>query len=216
MRRTTIVLLVLFVLLGALFWFMQQPGNPIKTAMATSTTLPAASQETLISPDKGPVSALSIQDAAGKTILISKKAGQWTVNDGQEKPADQSQAESAAGHVLNLTIVKKFETAPDPAGTGLDKPSFTISATMADGSIFTFMTGKATVTGSGYYAKAPGEIVLILSKSEIEALTHYLAQPPLLATATVPAPLASTPPAGMPPPAGVPSSSTDATPTSRP
>ena len=188
MRRPTIILLVVFGLLGILVWYMQQPGNPIKSILATSTPAQSGLISTLlISPDKGPISSISIQDTAGKSVLIAKKAGQWVVNDGQEKAADQSQAESSAGHVLNLPITKKFETAPDPAGTGLDKPAFTISVTLANASIFKFTIGKPTVTGSGYYASTADNVVYILSKSELDSLTLYLTQPPLLLTPTVPA-----------------------------
>ena len=210
MRRPTFILLIVFILLGALVWYMQQPGNPVKSILATSTPLQngAASPSLLISPDKGPISSISIQDATGKSVLIVKKAGQWVVNDGQEKAADQSQAESAAGHVLNLPITKKFDTAPDPAGTGLDKPSDTISVTLADASIFTFTIGKPTVTGSGYYAKAAGGVIYILSKSELDALTLFLTQPPFVITPTAPFSGSTTPAPGTPPPSAVAPSST--------
>ena len=184
MRRPTVVLLIVFILLGALVWYMQQPGNSIKNALAPSTPAQSGIAELLISPDKGPISSISIQDANGKSVLIAKKDGQWIVNNGQEKAADQSQAESAAGHTLNLRVTKKFETAPDAAGTGLDKPAYTISITLADASIFTFVVGNQTVTGSGYYARDSGKIVYILSKSELDSLTSYFTQPPLYITPT--------------------------------
>ena len=182
MRRPTFILLIVFVLLGVLVWYMQQPGNSIKNALATSTPTQSGIGELLIGPDKGPISSISIQNASGKSVLISKKDGKWIVNDGQEKTADQSQAESAAGHALNLTITKKFDTAPDAAGTGLDKPTYTITITLADASTFTFVVGNQTVTGSGYYARDSSKIIYILSKSELDSLTLYFTQPPLYLT----------------------------------
>jgi hypothetical protein len=179
MRRSTLILLILFALLGALAWYMQQPENAIKKALATSTSTPSIASELLISPEKGPIAQISIQDAAGKTVRIDKTSGQWIVKTDQDQPADPSLAESAAGQALNLLIIKKLDTAPDPVGTGLDKPVYTISLNLADGSTFTFKIGKATVTDSGYYTAGPDGAVYILSKSEVDALTYYFDAPPL-------------------------------------
>jgi hypothetical protein len=184
MRRSTALLLVIFVLLGALVWVMQQPGNPVSIALAISTTVPSVASELLISPNQGPLSSITIQDFSGQTLTIKKIAGQWIINANQQGPADQGEAESAAGHVLNLRIVKKLETTPGPAGTGLDKPSFMVSIILADGSPFNFDIGKQTVTGSGYYVKTSVGTVFILSKSEVDSLTSYLSTPPLLNPAT--------------------------------
>jgi Domain of unknown function (DUF4340) len=187
MRRSTIILLILFVLLGVLVWYMQQPGNPIKTALATSTSIAATTSDVLVSADKGPLTSISIQDTTGKTVVIEKNDGQWNVKTDQVEPADQSQAESAAGHALNLTIIKKLDTAPDPAGTGLDKPAYLFSLVLADGSTFSFDVGKPTVTNNGYYVKTTDGTVYILSKSELDSLIGYFSAPPTPATAAPPA-----------------------------
>ena len=121
MRRSTIILLIIFILLGALVWFMQQPGNPIKTALATSTVKASESTQTLINPTSGPINLISIQSADGKNITIDKTSGQWIVKTDHDQPADQGLAESAAGQALNLRIIKAFDTPPDPVGTGLEK-----------------------------------------------------------------------------------------------
>ena len=188
MRRSTVILLIIFLLLGGLVWMTQQPGNPIKNALATSTPTSFLSTDVLINPDKSRINSISIQDVTGKSITIKKTGDQWVVNNGIDQPADQSQAESEAGQALNLKIIKKFDTAPDPAGTGLDNPTFIISIILADSSIFNIKIGKATVTGSGYYAMNTDGRIYILSKSEVDQLTLYLSKPPLLQTATPPAP----------------------------
>jgi len=194
MRRSTIILLIVFVLLGTLVWYMQQPGNPVKLALATATATSSVSSGTLINPNQGPVALVSIQAAGGKTVSIDKTGGQWVVKVAQTEPADQSLAEAAGVQALNLQVVKQFETAPDPAGTGLDKPAYTISVKLADGSTFIFTLGKATVTDSGYYASNPNGVVYILSKNEVDTLIHNFAEPPLLKTASPsPAPETETP-----------------------
>ena len=185
MRRSTVILLIICLLLGVLVWYMQQPGNPIKMALATGTATPSSSG-ILIDPNKGPIGLISIQDANGKTVKIDKTSGKWIVTTNRDELADQDLAESAAGQALSLTIVKQFDTAPDPAGTGLDKPVYTITVKLADGSMFLFNLGKVTVTESGYYVSTQNGTVYILSKNDVDTFVHNFIEPPVLKTATPP------------------------------
>jgi outer membrane protein assembly factor BamB len=185
MRRSTVILLIIFVLLGTLVWYMQRPGNQIEMALATATATQSESSGTLIDPNRGPINLISIQAASGKTVSIDKSSGKWKVKvDQEDVPTDQNLADSVAGQALDLQIVKQFETAPDPAGTGLDKPVYNIALKLADGSLFKFNIGKATVTDSGYYASTEDGKVYILNKSTADTLIFNFAQPPILKTAT--------------------------------
>jgi len=185
MRRPTVILLVLFALLGGLVWYAQQPNNSIKRALATSTSLVAQpSNLTLINPSKGLVTSLVIQDAKNKKVSISKSSGKWIINTGVEAPADQSSVDRLAGQMLSLDVVSKLQKAPDPTGTGLDKPSYLVTFTQDDGTISNFKIGKLTATSSGYYIEAADGSVSIVDKNGIEALIGNLDQPPFPTTAT--------------------------------
>ncbi len=180
MRRSTIILLIIFFALGIFVWYMQQPANPIKLAIATSTITPSFGADNLISPGNGPMMQISVQNENGKMIILEKTNTEWVIKTDKTNPADQSTAESVAGQCLNLRIIKTFEMAPDPAGTGLDKPAYLISCKLADGSIVSFKVGKITATGSGYYVELQNRIVYILGKSEVDVLIQILDQPPFL------------------------------------
>ena len=182
MRRPTVILLVLFVLLGALVWYMQQPSNQIKRALATSTPLNAASDETLISPNSGVITSFEITDASGKSVALDKSKGFWTINGGKDGPADQSKAEAAASRVFSLQIITRLEKAPDPAGTGLDKPAFSASVTL-ETSVITFKIGKMAPTGRGYYVETADGRVAFVNNDNIDALTANLFDPPFPSTA---------------------------------
>jgi hypothetical protein len=186
MRRSTIIFLIIFSVLGIFVWFMQRPGNIIKAAFATSTTNAPVLTETLISPERGPINSISIISADGKSINIDKASGQWIVKTDHDQPADQNLAESAAAEALNLHIIKVFDTPPDPVGTGLDKPVYNVSLLLSDGKLYSFKIGKQTVTGSGYYSETPDKKVIILSKSEVDALINNFLDPPILKNATPP------------------------------
>jgi len=193
MRRSTVILLILFLLLAALVWYTQQPDNQITKALATSTNTPSFMTELLVKPEKGPLSRVNFQDPQGKIVTLDKTSGIWVLLPGQNAPLDQDLAESAAGHALNLLVTKTLDSAPDPAGTGLDHPVLVVSVTLADGSQFSFSIGKETVTGSGYYVLTPDGKVRIVSKSDLDALTANFTEPPLVPAAATADPETTTP-----------------------
>lgn len=184
MRRSTVILLILFLLLGGLVWYMQQPGNPIKRALATSTTVASAPLDSLVNVEKGPVSRISVQSAEGKSVSLDKVNGQWNVTAGNKGLANPDQAEAAASQAVSIRLITKLAEIPDTAGSGLNNPSFTISFTLGDGTPFTFKVGKETVTGSGYYVQTPDGSVVVANKNSIDALTALLSNPPFLQTST--------------------------------
>jgi hypothetical protein len=184
MRRSTIVLVVLLAALGLLYWYMQKPGNVIKQALATSTPTAPAPLSNLISPNQGPVSKISIQDAAGKAVSLQKAGGIWLVTAGYEAPANQEFSEAIAQQILSLRLDVRLEKAPELASLGLDNPNYTVSLILQDGSLYTFKIGAATVTESGYYVQANDGSIGVIDKYTIDMLITLIVEPPLLQTAT--------------------------------
>ena len=179
MRRSTIALVIIFLILGGFAWVMQQSDNPIKLSMMTSTVTPSIGTNTLILPVYGPISQLTVQNSDGKTITLNKTNSGWVINTDKNISVDQSMTEYAAAQCLNLQIIKKLEKAPEVSGTGLDKPTYKVSCKQADGSLISFKVGKETVTGSGYYVELSSGIIYILGKSELDTLIQNLAVPPI-------------------------------------
>jgi len=186
MRRSTIILLILLTALGVLYWYMQKPGNAIQQAFATRTTTAPVMLTSLIGPDQGPVSRISIQSAAGQPVILENNNGLWQVTADRQGPANPDLAAEAAKTVMSLRLVTKLEKAPDPAGTGLDHPAYTVSLILLDGSPYTFKVGKLTVTESGYYILANDGSVVVVDKGKIDALTSLASKPPFLGTAPNP------------------------------
>jgi len=176
--------LITLIILALFAWYMQTPGNPIKKALATSTTVAADSYGSLINPIKGPVSRISIQDAAGKTVAIDKSSGTWMIKTATQAAADQDQAEAAAGQIVYLRIVTALEQAPDPVGTGLNTPAYSVESVLADGSPYNFKIGKTTVTSSGYYVQAMDGKVFVINKSDLDSVLKIFTNPPFLKTPT--------------------------------
>jgi hypothetical protein len=188
MRRSTVILLVIFLLLAAVVWALQMPDNPIKKALATSTSSASGSLGSLINPAKGPANKISIRDAAGKTVTIDRTSGTWMIDTGRSVPMNQDIAESTSGQIFYLHILTRLEQVPDPAGTGLDKPAYIVSATLADQSNISFKIGKTTVTGSGYYVEAADRKTYIINKNDLDSLLNFFKDPQIYET---PAPMAT-------------------------
>jgi hypothetical protein len=183
-RRPTIILLIIFLLLATFTWYMQSPSNPIKTAVAASTPVPSVSSGSLISPEKAPISRISIENSDGKKVILDRSSGKWLLNTGIDTPVDQNLAESASGQLFYIQILARLENKPDPAATGLNKPSYTISVSLADQSIYIFKIGRLTVTSSGYYAQANDGSTYVLNKSDVDSLLKIFTEPPFLQTPT--------------------------------
>jgi hypothetical protein len=187
MRRSTLILIGCALALGLLTWYMQKPGNVIQQALATPTTK-APMPLNLLGPQQGPVSRIKVENAAGKQVTLENAGGSWLVTTDHQGPANPDLAENAARTVMSLRLVSQFETAPDPTGSGLDKPAYTISLTLLDGSPYTFQVGSQTVTGSGYYVQTNLGKVVIIEKDKIETLVQMVDAPPFLAAQPAPTP----------------------------
>jgi hypothetical protein len=193
MRRSTILLIVLFAALALVYWYAQQPDNAVKKALATSTSTEQALPD-LLRPDQGPVSQVTVQSADGKTVTLKKSSDQWMVVTDHEAQANQETAEMTAQGMLYLRMVARLDKAPELAAIGLDKPAYTVSLVLLDGSPYTFKVGKPTVTQSGYYTQTSDGKVVVVDKSAIDSLINLVNEPPFLQTATPePAPVSETP-----------------------
>lgn len=203
MRRSTIVLVVLFAVLALVYWYTQQPDNAVNKALATSTSTQQALPD-LIRPDQGPVSQIKVQNADGKTVTLRKSGGIWLIATDHEAPANQETAETTAQGMMYLRSVAKLDKAPDLETIGLKKPAYTVSLVLLDGSPYTFKVGNPTVTQSGYYTQTSDGSIVVVDKSAIDSLINLITEPPFLQTSTPePAPVSETP-------------ATDATPTKAP
>jgi hypothetical protein len=181
MRRPTVILIVLFVLMAGFTWVIQQPDNPIRQALTASAT--AVPEDLLVSPNNGMISRLEISDATGIKTALDNGSGSWTINAGKDNSTDQKWAETAVSLIYALRIISKLETVPDQAGTGLGKPAFHVIITQEAG-VTSFNIGKLSATGSGYYVQKSDGSVSIISKEGVDAFIDNLTNPPFASALT--------------------------------
>ena len=182
MKRSTLVVLVIFLALVGLILYLNQkePG----TAEAETAT-PATPVEFLFSDSDGLPTSIDITGKAGEqqTVLVRNEAGVWVLTKPVESEADQASAEEAASQVTSLRIEARPEVAPD--AVGLVQPAYTLTVETTSGTKKIVRIGDLSPTGIGYYASVDGsDKTLIISRTGLDALITLLDSPPISVPAT--------------------------------
>jgi hypothetical protein len=185
MQRSTIVVLVLFAILGGLYWYTRQEGNAVSAALAGTPTPTSAPPGYLVEPYTKMVTSLTIRKAGGAEISLNFAAGLWTARAGKNplEPLDQQAAESAAFSVQDLRILSEIDQWSNLADFGLDEENASImEAGFSDGTSLNVWIGNPTVTGSGYYVRDMNqpEKILVINKFGLEALLSLPENPPII------------------------------------
>ncbi len=199
-RRSTWFLLVLLAALVGLTFYL----NNRKARQALQTPTPASSP--LFDVEEGQISRLRIEDASGQAVeIVRDENSKWQVKAPREAEADQGKAEAAVTQVGTLQAMSEVQLGPQIVG--LDKPSYTITLALKDGTTHKLTIGAVTPIQSGYYVQLDGGRIQIVAKYNIDPLLEWLKEPPYPPTATptvTPTPSASETPTAAPLPSETP------------
>jgi hypothetical protein len=190
MRRSTLVALILFILVGGLYWYTRQEGNLVSTALSGTPTPAPTPPGYLVEPYLKTISSIAIRQPDGKELALTLTGGIWTARDANSDlgAVDQAAADSALMNIQDLRILSEIEAASRPEDFGLDSASATqIDISFSDGATLSLRVGKETPTGSGYYAldESQPEKILLLAKLSLSSLLGLVSNPPI-ATADIP------------------------------
>ncbi|MEW5869514.1 MAG: DUF4340 domain-containing protein [Chloroflexota bacterium] len=182
MRRTTWIVLGVFVVLLAAMLFWQRT----KQANAPEPTPVAATEgEFLLNLGNAAVARLTVQNAEGATVVLERsEEGTWRIMQPEVAAADGAAVDAGITQLLALRILSTPSSVPSLDVVGLDAPAYRILIDLDDGKQVAVNIGKATPTGSGYYVLAPDRIVHIVGKYGVDAITKLADVPPLAPTAT--------------------------------
>lgn len=178
MKRSTWIVLVIFLALAGLTFYLNQKEPATEELDIT----PAAPVEFLLPESDGLPTSIDIKSEAGERVTVMRnEAGVWVLKQPVETEANQGSAEAAATQLTSLRIVSHPEVAPDVVG--LNPPSYTLTVELTGGTVKTVRIGDLTPTESGYYASfGNSEEVLIISKTGLDALLILLESPPFEST----------------------------------
>ena len=180
MKRSTWLLLVIFLALVSLLVYLNQKGPSAGEVDVT----PTETVEYLLSETDGLPTSIDIKSATGEQVIVERnETGAWVLKQPVETEANQGSAEAAASQLSSLLIVSRPGVAPGEAGLAV--PSYVMTVKLTGGTMKTVRIGALTPTGSGYYATVnESEEVLILSKTGLDSLLTLIISPPYLSTPT--------------------------------
>ena len=145
--RSTLVLLVVAIGLGAYIYFVERHRDP------ASTPTP---NEKLFTFDADDLTELQVRAEDGTVTELRQNDGAWRVAAPVETAADDVAATSVAASLATLEINRVLEEGPvDLEPFGLDAPALDVSFAAA-GDSQRLLIGDATPTGADRYAKLDG------------------------------------------------------------
>jgi hypothetical protein len=183
-RRTTWILLVIFVVLVGFTWIFQRYQENKAKNVATLT--PTVAKAKLYDIDSTQVKEINISDSLGKQIAvyidpITKK---WAVKDVPAEQADSFQIESITAQLFSLQVQETITNTPSLDSVGLASPLYTITMTKSDDTQLVTNVGSKTAIGSGYYVRVDSGQVVIVDKDVMDNVLNLLTSPPLIPTPT--------------------------------
>ena len=156
--RSTLALLVAFLVIGGYAWFVERERPPASEADAPERAFGDLEADTItaltVTADNGDVTELS---------RASEGANDWTVTSPVDAPADGTAASAIASSVASLEIRRVVQEAvTDLSPFGLAPPAFAVTFAEADGEPLTVAVGDETPTGGERYATiGDGRLLLI-------------------------------------------------------
>ncbi len=191
MRRSTVIVVILFLLLGGLYWYTRQEGNSLDTILAGNPTPSSTPPGYLVEPYIKSVTSLTVRKPGSPPVTLTLNGEIWQMQLGDETVSalDQDAANSVAFNIQDLRILSSVEAAGQTLSDfGLDAETATgIEAEFSDGSSIKILVGKATVIGNGYYAitQEQPDRILVINKLSLDSLLSLPENPPVLITDTL-------------------------------
>lgn len=181
MRRSTWILLVIFLALVGLLFYLNQRESPVNEMEST----PADTVEYLFRATDGLPTSIAIEARSGEQVAIERNdAGEWVLKQPIETDANQGSAEAAASQLSALRILSRPQVAP--AEVGLVEPSYIITVNLTGGTMEKVRIGDLTPTSSGYYTNINGsDEILIVDKTGIDSLLTLVTSPPYVELPTL-------------------------------
>lgn len=185
MRRSTVIVVIVFLLLGGLYWYTRQEGKSLDAVLSGTPTPSSTPPGYLVEPYIKSVISLSVRKPGSPEVAFKLAGETWQMQLGKEdlSPLDQAAVTSKAANIQDLRILSSTEaTGKKLSDFGLDDETATlIEASFSDGTSIKILIGKATVTGSGYYVIDQNQpnMILVVSKLSLDSLLSLPENPPI-------------------------------------
>jgi len=187
MRRSTVVMLVLFLVMAGAYYYVNNREQPADIEV---TLEPQEEVSYLFKAEDGLPTNIRVEAASGEVVELARNADNaWEIKQPFEAAADQGSSEAAASQLTTIRIIDEV-TGIDPKELGLDSPEYTLVVKFNNDVERIVEIGVVTPTESGYYVRTNDQIVIV-SRAAIDPLIGLLTAPPYAETLT-PSPIPPT------------------------
>lgn len=217
-RRTTLVLVILFLLIGGYAYYsQQQTPNPQASPSFTPPATPVTVFE-FISDSVAKIEVRNLHD--NRVTSVNRVVGNWIMEAPSNLPADTTIVNGIVTELVHLTSTRVITTATDLSAFGLVTPTLQARMIMTDTTNYALNVGNQVPDKSGYYAAYPGDArIFIITAAVYQDLDNFVNNPPFPPTVTptslptwTPTITPTATPLGTPPPSATPGASATPTP----
>jgi hypothetical protein len=167
--KTTIVLIALLVVAGAVVLFM--PGRDKSAEQGEGATL--AKLQKVFDIEPGDVTRVSITAADGKKMVLEKEGAKWMMTEPVKAPAESFEADGLVRALANLEANGEVTgSTADAKATGIATPKYTVGITAGGGKDYTLLVGVKSAVGDNLYVAREDnkDKTLVVSASVLEQL----------------------------------------------
>lgn len=181
-RKPTLILLAVFVVVLALAAFLQRTPVAQDSQRSPSVT-PYPKLLTGVSPADITRIGVEKSQPAGQWQIEKNSNQQWVFSEANEKTVDAGKVEQLLSSLTSMNVINSLEATTDLQPLGLDAPTATILLTGKGGESNTLHVGNLTPPETGYYLQLNDGAPVIADKYAVEEVLNLL-QPDQLAAAT--------------------------------
>jgi hypothetical protein len=190
-KKPTLILLGLLVLLGVFaWWFQNSPNSAANKSTPTPTTISNPLSEWKFADTR----LIKFVDPAkfSLTLRMGKDMTSWSIDENPEVPVDAGKVMQVLSELQSMSPLAKLDAASGEEAMGLGTGSKTITLVDSSGVTKEIMFGKITATASGTYIKT-GNNLFIINTPVIDNLTGLLTLEGIVKATALPTPVSSTP-----------------------
>jgi hypothetical protein len=187
-RRGTLVVVAIFVLLIGLSWYLE--WSPAGKARVRGTPT-ATAYPRIISLGSGELMKLELKTSSGTFGIKRNLNDTWSFADNENTPTDQGKIQQLLATLTGLQSKATVDTKTlDAFGLVSANQILTIQTTNGTSVL---KIGKITPTSSGYYVQVDNQSPVVVDKYSIEQILNTMNRQALSAATATPLPVLVTP-----------------------
>ena len=194
-RRGTLVVLGIFVLLIGVTWYLE--WSPAGKARARGTPT-ATGYPSILSVSTAQMIKIELKDSNGTFGIQRNLNDTWSFMDDQSTPADQGKIQELLASLAGLQSIATLD-AKSLSAFGLVTTNRILTIQTTNGSTV-LKVGNVTATGSGYYVQVDNHAPVVIDKTSLDQVLNTLNRQTLSPATATPLPGQLTPAAGTPSP----------------